>query len=293
MSKDFNRADWDFFKVALKEEAREAIWKVGASVEPQTLIESVLEEIQELAPHPESGDTRTDEQVWTQIRELLLKTAYATRPHCIKCGKCCTSGSPTLTKQDMDLFVKDVLTPKHVITIRTGEPVYSNVTEQAANADHELIKIREKQHSRTCIFYQDLTRTCSIYDSRPRQCVIQECWNPSNYYQIAQEPKLDRKAILEPTGYFWEVIERHDERCSHAELARLMARLGATKGHTIDDVLALLQMDHEVRLRAAERFQLAPDTLDFFFGRPLREVVFVYGLKVEAQPDGTFLVTAQ
>jgi len=291
MNEDFNRADWEFFKVALKEEAREAIWKVGASVEPQALIESVLEEIRALAPHTETGDTRTDEQIWTQIRELLLKAAYATRPHCIRCGKCCTMGSPTLTSQDMDLFVKDVLTPRHVITIRAGEPVYSNVTEQATNADREFIKIREKPHSRTCVFYEDMTKTCAIYDSRPRQCAMQECWNPTNYDEIAEESKLDRKAFLESTGYFWEVIERHDERCSHAELARLMTRLGATKGQTIDEVVALLQMDHEVRLRAAERFQLAADTLDFFFGRSLKEVVSAYGLKVEDQPDGTFLVT--
>jgi len=291
MNEDFNRADWDFFKVALKEEAREAIWKVGASVEPQALIESVLEKIQALAPHPESGDTRTDEQIWTQIRELLLKAAYATRPNCIRCGKCCTMGSPTLTSHDMDLFVKNVLTPRHVITIRSGEPVYSNVTEQATNTDREFIKIREKPHSRTCVFFEDMTKTCAIYDSRPRQCAAQECWNPANYNEIDEEPKLDRKAFLGSTGYFWEVIERHDERCSHAELARLMTRLGATKGQTIDEVVGLLQMDHEVRLRAAERFQLAADTLDFFFGRPLREVVSAYGLRVEDQPDGTILVT--
>jgi len=293
MTEDFNRADWDFFTVALKEEARTAIWKVGASVDPQTLVEGVLEDLQALAPHPESGDTRTEEEVWTQIRQRLFKAAYATRPYCLKCGTCCTKGSPTLLKRDRELFVRDVLTPRDVITLRAGELVYSSVTEQAAPAEHELIKIREASGARACIFYRSMTKECAIYESRPLQCRMQECWDPDKYDEIASEPTLTRKGLLEPTGYFWEVIERHEERCSHAALARLMTRLRATKGHTIDEVLDLLSVDHEVRRRADERFQLGADTLEFFFGRSLREIVSAYGLEVEEQPDGTFLVTAQ
>lgn len=293
MDEPIDRADWGFFTVALKEEARTAIWKVGARLEPQELVESVLEDIQALAPHPETGDTRTDEEVWTAIRQLLFKAAYATRPYCIRCGVCCTEGSPTLLARDMDLFVKHVLTPGDAVTIRAGEPVYSNLTEHSANAENEFIKIREKPFTRTCIFYREGDKTCAIYDSRPLQCATQECWNPDRFHEIAQEPKLDRKALLEPTGYFWEVVQRHEERCSYAEFSRAMTRLAATKGHTIEEVLELLRIDHEVRVRAADRFSLAPDTLDFFFGRPLREAVELHGLKVEEQPDGTFMVTAQ
>jgi hypothetical protein len=119
---EYNKAEVDFFLTALKEEARTMIYEVGASVEPKALVDSVLEDLQALAPR--ENDDRSEEEVWNQIRRLLLKAAYATRPHCIRCGTCCTKGSPTLLAEDMELFVKDILRPEHVTTIRLGEPAY-------------------------------------------------------------------------------------------------------------------------------------------------------------------------
>ncbi len=120
----FKDAEKDFFMVTLKEEARTAIWQVGSNVDPETLITSVLEDLEALAPLHDGEDTRNDEAIWNQIRERLIKAAYTTRPYCIRCGQCCSTGSPTLLAEDLDLFRKDVLKPAQVITIRKGEPVY-------------------------------------------------------------------------------------------------------------------------------------------------------------------------
>jgi Fe-S-cluster containining protein len=285
---EYNKAEVDFFFTALKEEARTIIHEVGASVEAQALVDSVLGDLQGLAPR--ENDDRSEEEVWTQIRQRLLKAAYATRPHCIRCGTCCTRSSPTLLDEDMALFVKDVLKPVHVITIRVGEPAYSNRTEKAEPAAREMIKIREKPDTKTCIFYQDLAKTCAIYESRPAQCKAQECWNPENAEALEERDSLKRQDLLEQTGSLWEIIKRHEERCSHSEFGRAMTRLAATKGQTVEEVLDIVSYDHHVREFVAEKFQLDPKTMDFFFGRPLSECLPLYGLKLERQSDGSFML---
>ena len=42
--------------------------------------------------------------------------------------------------------------------------------------------------------------------------------------------------------------------------------------------------------RALKQFNLDKDDLDFFFGRPLKETIVAFGLAVDEQPDGSFLL---
>jgi hypothetical protein len=69
-----------------------------------------------------------------------------------------------------------------------------------------------------------------------------------------------------------------------------MTRLGATKGQTVGEVLDLLAFDHHVREFIAENFSIEPDSMDFFLGRPLQDAIINYGLELEQQPDGSFLL---
>ena len=208
---DYNKAEADFFIVALKEEARSVLWKVGSSTDPETLLKGVMEELQALARRDDGTDTRTEEEVWTQVKERLLRAAYETRPHCIRCGECCSNGSPTLLVEDIALFRNDILKPADIVTIRFGEPVYVNRDEKADAAQSEMLKIREKAGEKTCAFYETSEKTCGIYESRPQQCRKQECWNPDAFNEIADNPRLDRKALLEAVAPLWELIKRHEE----------------------------------------------------------------------------------
>jgi Fe-S-cluster containining protein len=290
MDKKFNKAEWDFFVTALKEEARTILSEVGSSTDPETLVKQALAELEALAPRDNGQENRSEEEIWTQVRELLLKAAYATRPYCIRCGTCCTKGSPTLLEGDMELFNRDILKPGQLITIRTGEPAYSNRTEELAATPEELIKIREIPGSKTCIFYEKSGSKCTIYESRPAQCRSQECWNASQSEGIDGLTPINRKRLLEPINSLWEIIQRHEERCSYSEFGRAMTRLGATKGQTVGEVLDLLAFDHHVRGFIAENFGIDPDSMDFFLGRPLQDAIAKYGLELEEQPDGSFLL---
>lgn len=289
MEKEISKADRDFFLVMLKEEARESLWKVGSETDPQALLDDLKGELEALAPGPDGTETRSDEEVWIQVRKKLLEAAYATRPYCIRCGTCCSQGSPSLTREDLHLFRASVLKPEQLLTIRIGEPVYDSRSEKTGPAERETVKIREHAGTRACVLYDSWNKECGIYDSRPTQCRSQECWNPNA--EVDNGVPLTRKDLLKGVGELWDIIERHEERCSHEELSRSMARLAATKGQTIDEIVEMLRFDQHVRDFLRDRLNLPSEAMEFFFGRPVRETIDAYGLKVEDQPDGSFLVT--
>jgi Fe-S-cluster containining protein len=291
MDKYEGRAKEDIFVSELLNEAREILQKVGSPTPPRILIEGIVKELQALGPKDAHAEQRSEEEIWNQIRERIVQAAYATRPYCIRCGTCCASGSPTLVDKDIELFLRGILKPEHVETLRKGEMAYSSIVKDAAPLQEEAIKIKERPNTKTCVFLDEKERACLIYEFRPTQCRRQECWNPDNSQGIGDLPKLSRQPLLEPTGVLWDIIQRHEERCSHDELRRVIARLASTKGQTVEQVLDMLRYDQHVREFASEHFNLAPGTLDFFFGGPLRETVHVYGLAVKDQPDGTFLLT--
>lgn len=290
MDDRYNKAEWDFFVVALKEEARTVLYQVGSTADPHDLVSGILEDLQALAPREPDREDRSEQEIWTQVRERLLKAAYATRPRCIRCGTCCKKGSPTLTKEDITLFNRDVLKPADVITVRRGELTYDNVTEEIRPAEQEMIKIREDPGTRVCVFFREHEKSCAIYDSRPGQCREQECWNPQPPAKGSEEP-LTRQDLLSTTGELWNIIGRHEERCSYANFNRAMARLNATKGETVEEVLGLVSFDRHVRDFLRTHFHLYPETMEFFLGRPVSESLAVHGLRLEEKEDGTFFLT--
>lgn len=289
MKTDFNKAEWDFFITALREEARDALWKVGSSVNPETLLTSVMQELESLGPKPEGEETRNQEEIWKQVRELLLKAAYATRPYCVKCGECCSKGSPTLTVDDMCLFETGKIKPKDVFTLRKGEIVYDSRLERSLPNEQECIKIQEVPGERSCIFYQKWNRECSIYDERPEQCRFQECWDPKSDATV-KGPPLTRRLLFEAAGDVWKIIQSHEEMCSHEVFSREISRLAATKGQTVENVLEFLRVDYYVRKFVSEKLGVEPEILELLFGRPLKDSLALYGLILDEQKDGTFFL---
>jgi hypothetical protein len=58
----------------------------------------------------------------------------------------------------------------------------------------------------------------------------------------------------------------------------------------VGEILDLLAFDHHVRGFIAENFGIAPESIDFFLGRPLQDAIARYGLELEEQSDGSFLL---
>ena len=202
MEKPYNKAEADFFIVALKEEAREILRKVGSDADPDSLINGILDELQALAPRRVAEEDRTEEEIWNQVRGVLVKAAYATRPHCVRCGTCCTEGSPTLVREDINLFTKNILKPEHVFTIREGEAVYDNRTEQTTSSDYEAIKIREVPEREPVSSTKRAGRSARFMNAGPNSVSTKSAGTLSHpeEYHIPRSPEETSSSLLRSCG---------------------------------------------------------------------------------------------
>ena len=210
------------------------------------------------------------------------------RTHCIRCGECCLTSSPTLHAKDLALVVGGSIRLEHLYTIRKGELVRDNVRGGIVPADQEMIKIREEKGG--CVFYMAEERACSIYETRPSQCASLKCWDPNEFIEQYQSPKLHRQDVIE-NGVLLGLIEEQERRYSYAALGDHVRRIPEEGEKAVERILELLKVDYHLRPFLSQKLGLRMEEMDFFFGRPLTETMRMFGLKVERQPDGGFLLT--
>jgi Fe-S-cluster containining protein len=211
------------------------------------------------------------------------------RTHCIRCGECCLKSSPTLHAEDLAHVVDASIRPKHLYTIRKGELVTDNVHGRVVPADQEMIKVRDKKGG--CLFYAAEEKACSIYEHRPAQCASLKCWDTAEFMEIYQTPKLNRQDVIE-NGVLLGLIEEQEKRCSYAVLSDHVRQIPGNAEKAVERILELLKFDFHLRPFLAQKLGLRIEEMDFFFGRPLTETIVMFGLKVERQPDGGFLLTS-
>ncbi len=212
------------------------------------------------------------------------------RTYCVRCGECCLKSSPTLQAKDLTLVSEGFLRMEHLYTIRRGELVRDNVEGGLIPADQELVKVREKEAGGACLFYEEAKKACTIYDKRPAQCASLKCWDTAEFMELYQSPKLHRHDVIE-NGVLLGLIEEQERRCSYAALKDHVRRIAGEGEEAVEKVLELLKFDFHLRPFLAQKLGLPMDAMDFFFGRPLTETIVMFGLKVERQEDGGFLLT--
>ena len=212
------------------------------------------------------------------------------RTHCIRCGECCLASSPTLQRKDIPLLKKGILKRNDLYTIRIGELVRDPVQEKLTTTDKELIKIREKSHAGVCVYYDEETRACSIYEHRPLQCAALACWDTTLFKEAYNTPKAGRKDIVR-NGILLGLMEAHDRRCSYAELEESVKRIEEEGEKAVQKTLELLKYDSHFRPFISKKMDIAPEEMDFLFGRPLIDTIHMFGLKVMRKSDGSFLLT--
>jgi len=210
------------------------------------------------------------------------------RTHCIRCGECCLRSSPTLHAKDLALVAGGSIQLEHLYTLRKGELVRDNVHGRIVPADQEMIKIREEKGS--CVFYRAEEKACSIYENRPLQCASLKCWDTTEFMEVYRSPMLNRQEVIE-NGVLLGLVEEQERRCSYAALGDHVHRISEEGEKAVEKVLELLKFDFHLRPFLAQKLGLRMEEMDFFFGRPLTETIVMFGLKVEKQPDGGFLLT--
>lgn len=232
-------------------------------------------------------DAAARADAWPDLIQAGYDATKEPLPVCVRCGECCRRSSPTLYAEDAELVLEKLIPPSALYTLRRGEPVRSPFQKEPFHLLEECIKVREKPGHGGCLFFDEAENACTIYDNRPLQCRAQACWDPSVAEELAEEPKITRKALFGGLEELISLLEEHDERCGFTRLREVFDDLEKSEGQSIDAVVEAVAYEDHFRNFVTEQLNLPPDTVDLFFGRSFAQLVRLFGFEVEREADGT------
>ena len=218
------------------------------------------------------------------------KPVSNSRTHCIRCGECCLGSSPTLQIADVSLVYDGFIERGNLYTIRLGELVRDNIRGELRVTDKEIIKIKEKEKNRGCIYYDEKAKACTIYEYRPIQCKALACWDESEFMRVYARPKVDRRDIIRDKIVLG-LMNEHNKRCSYSELDKCVRQIEQEGDRAIGRILEALRFDHHIRAFTSKKLGIDLSEMDFLFGRPLTQTITMFGLKVIKKSDGSFFLT--
>jgi len=199
---------------------------------------------------------------------------------CIRCGTCCEKGGPCFHIEDRMLIEKGKIPSKHLYTIRKGELAHDNVKGCLMPVDSDIIKIKGKKDSWTCMFFDEVKKGCTIYDDRPLECRVLRCWDTRELEQIYAITRLTRKDFVSRIKGLWDLVKDHQARCDYKKIQPLIKDLaGSNNDHARRKLLEIIRYDAEIRKLVVSRGGLDADMLDFLFGRPLTKTLRNYGIE--------------
>ena len=199
-------------------------------------------------------------------------------------------GGPSLHEEDLTVFSEGmILGSSDVYTLRKGE-VVRNTDETLIALEQEMIKIKGQGKDWTCKFYDDAQKGCKIYEHRPAECRALKCWDPRELEKVMTRPYLQRQDLVSPEDGMLKLISAHEQRCAYDILQTAVESLQRPDSEkAVEKILDLLQYDHYMRPLLMEKLNLAPDAMEFFFGRPLSTTIRMFGFCVKQDGD-TFLL---
>ncbi len=205
---------------------------------------------------------------------------------CQQCGTCCRKGGPILHYEDMALCKNNILTIKHLLTIREQEPVFSPLNANIEPAPRELIKLSGIHGAWTCLFFKEHDQICGIYQNRPLECRTLKCWDTGELKRIIYQQTLSRRDIIAPDHPIWPLLEWHNEHCQYGKLYDL-----ALQGSGVESqITTIINDDLSVRQRALTMFNLNLTEELFYFGRPMFKSLPASGLTVRPDDRGRLTV---
>jgi len=232
-----------------------------------------------------SGEQRED--VWQRLLEDSERSAAEAMPVCVRCGRCCRIGSPTLEADDLELLQEERIPWSEIYTMRTGEPARSPHTQQPFFLEAERIKIREKPGTTECVFLDSDTNLCRIHADRPIQCRVQACWEAVDGQRFLDAEHLTRKRLFGAVEPLLEVMGTHDTRCSFERLRDAFETLESSDGQNPDEAIDVLAFDEHTREFCAQQLSVPEGVIDLVLGRSLESRLKLFGYRVERSADGT------
>ena len=209
---------------------------------------------------------------------------------CIRCGSCCEKGGPGLHQEDRVLIEKGRIPCKDLYTIRKGEFAYDNVQGCLMPVDSDIIKIKGKDDTWTCIFFDEQNKECSIYNDRPLECRVLKCWDTRELERLYARRRLTRDDLISEVEGLWDLIKDHQKRCDYAKIQDFIKDLdGNNKNNARRKLAEIIRFDMEIRELVISKGGMDPEMLDFLFGRPLTKTLPNYGIKVRQDGKKTII----
>ena len=243
---------------------------------------------QDLIRHWPDWNKAHRESRWEALCRELEKAAYGTRPFCLRCGECCRKGSPTLYLEDLGILKRGIIKRSELITLRSGEIGFSNVTDDLVLLAEERVKVKEMPGSRQCLFLNPENQGCLIYEDRPLQCRVMECWNPEGYQALDARLFLSRKELLSPHDPLIPVIEVHEKRCAVSKLQEALSKIQKGRTSAQEEALDILLYDHHIRGFMEEKHGIGRENQALLFGRLLFDLLPSFGFQSHRGPDQRF-----
>ena len=209
---------------------------------------------------------------------------------CIRCGTCCEKGGPGFHIEDRMLIEKGKISSKYLYTIRKGELAHDNVKGCLTPVDSDIIKIKGKKDSWTCMFFDEIKKKCTIYSVRPRECSVLKCWDTRELEKIYANTRLTRADLVSAIKGLWDLIQDHQARCDYKIIQPLIKDLAGSKSNQARrKLLEIIRYEAEIRNLVVSKGGLDPDMLDFLFGRPLTKTLRSYGVNVHQMGERIYL----
>jgi Fe-S-cluster containining protein len=200
---------------------------------------------------------------------------------CRRCGTCCRKGGPSFHQEDKALIEKGVIHSKYLYTIRKGEMAYDNVKQCLQPVSSDVIKIKGKGERWTCILFDEKQNECTIYEDRPIECRALKCWDTKALEDLYDRKRLKREDLFADIEGLWGLIKDHQERCNYQTIQKLVKAINSDGGaEARQRLVEIIQFDIEIRKLVVSRGGLDKDMLDFLFGRPLKQTLKNFGLKI-------------
>jgi len=210
---------------------------------------------------------------------------------CRRCGTCCRKGGPSFHHADKALIEKGVIHSKYLYTIRKGELAYDNVRQCLEPVRSDVIKLKGKGKGWTCILFDEKQNACTIYDNRPLECRALKCWDTRAIEDLYAQERLERKDLIADVEGLWGLIKDHQARCNYVTIQKLVDEINNDRGgHARQKLAEIIQFDIEIRKLVVSRGGLEVEMLDFLFGRPLKQTLKNFGLKVLQKGKNTILL---
>ena len=194
---------------------------------------------------------------------------------CIRCGECCEKGGPALHSEDRIFLQKGTLRPIHLFTLRAGELAYHPLEERLIELSDEMIKIKGRDGSSACTFYDAQQKACSIYEDRPLECRVLKCWDTGEVEGLFMKDLLSRLDLCPKGSVVAEMISAYERSFSPSRVYGFLSEAASTEGaqETRPEIEQVVSTDDAFRQKVAKTLGLKEEELEFFFGRPVKALV--------------------